>query len=55
MKRIPVRADDLLRLIDSHDSWAGSLPLEEQDEHRAEFAALREKAEEAVKESNDEA
>lgn len=55
MKRIMVPADDLLRLIDSHDCWAGSLPLDEQEEHRAEFAALREKAEKVVKESNDEA
>ena len=55
MKRIRVRADDLLRLIDSHDCWAGSLPAEDQDEYRAEFAALREKAEEVAKESNDEA
>lgn len=55
MKHIMVPADDLLRLIDSHDYWAGSLPAEDQDEYRAEFAALREKAEKAVKESNDEA
>ena len=31
MKRIMVPADDLLRLIEPHDCWAGAMPVEAQD------------------------
>ena len=54
MKSFKVRADDLLDLLNEYDAAAGLLPGEEQEEHRARFAALRAKVEAAVMESSDE-
>lgn len=54
MKSFKVRADDLLDLLDEYDAAAGLLPREEQEEHRARFAALRARVEEAVKEIENE-
>ena len=49
MKRIPVPADDLLDLIEAHDSWVGSLHPDEHDEYLERFASLKAKAGKAVK------
>lgn len=48
MKRVSVKADDLVDLIDAYDQWGGTMLPEDADEYRERFKALRERAEKAV-------
>lgn len=48
MKRILVPADDLLELIEAHDSWAGALHPDDRQEYLDRFAHLKAKAKKAI-------
>lgn len=51
MKRVMVPADDLLELIESHDSWVGCMHPDDHEEYLERFAALKAKAAKYVKQS----